>query len=102
MAQYRKQSYIGMKPMASARKNSRSNASSSSESRKFVLCVRNEEYPASLEVRKLYPVLHDPAAEKHRLVRVVDESGNDYLYPTDYFVALRLPQRVKRALAPVA
>jgi len=64
--------------------------------------MRNEEYPASLEVRKLYPVIRDAAAEKHGLVRVIDESGDSYLYPAEYFVVLRLPQSVKRALAPVA
>jgi len=68
----------------------------------FVLCVRNGDYPASLEVRKVYPVLRDTSAEKHHLVRIVDESGDDYLYPSDYFVALRLPQRVLRALQPIA
>ena len=88
-----------MKPMASARKNSRSNVSSKSKSGKFVVCVRNQEYPASLEVRKLYPLLRDTAAARHRLVRIVDESGDDYLYPAEYFVALRLPHSVKRALA---
>ena len=91
-----------MKPMASARKNSKLNASSIRKTGKFVLCMRNEEYPASLEVRKLYPVVRDAAAEKHGLVRIIDESGDDYLYPTEYFVVLRLPQSVKRALAPVA
>src|SRR5208283_2921965 len=102
MARFTKQSYIGTKPMALARKNSRSNASSSSKTGKFVLCMRNEEYPASLEVRKLYPVIRDAAAEKHGLVRVIDESGDSYLSPAEYFVVLRLPQSVKRALAPVA
>jgi len=61
--------------------------------------VRNEEYPASLELRKLYPVIGDAAAEKHDLVRIIDESGEDYLYPAEYFVVLRLPQSVKRAIA---
>ncbi len=88
-----------MKPMASVKKRSRSNGSSISRSGRFVLCVRNKEYPASLEVRKLYPVIADTAAEKHDLVRVVDESGEDYLYPAEYFIALRLPQSVKRAIA---
>ena len=88
-----------MKPMASARKSSRSNGSSASRGGRFVLCVRNKEYPASLEVRKLYPVIGDPAAEKHDLVRIIDESGEDYLYPAEYFVVLRLPQSVKRAIA---
>ena len=91
-----------MKPMASAKKNSRSSVSSNRKSQRFVLCVQNQEYPASLEVRKLYPVLGDAVAEKHRLVRIIDESGDDYLYPAEYFVALRLPKHVKRALAPVA
>ena len=91
-----------MKPMASARKNSRSNVSSKSKSQNFVLCVRNQEYPASLEVRKLYPVISDAMAEKHHLVRIIDESGDDYLYPAEYFLPLRLPINVKRALTPVA
>jgi hypothetical protein len=88
-----------MKPMASARKSSRSNGSSIRSGRKFVLCIRNEGYPSSLEIRKLYAVIADAAAEKHSLVRVVDESGEDYLYPAEFFVALRLPQSVKRAIA---
>lgn len=65
----------------------------------YLLCVRNEAYPSSLEVRKLYSTIPDSDAEKLRLVRVVDESGEDYLYPADYFVPLRLPQRARRALA---
>jgi hypothetical protein len=94
-------SYIGMKPMASAKKNSRSNASSRKKSKPetFALCVSNEEYPASLEVRKLYRVIYDPSAAGHDMVRVVDESGDDYLYPADYFVSLRLPASVKLAFA---
>jgi hypothetical protein len=58
----------------------------------FAVCVKNEEYPASLEVRKIYEVLPDAKAAKHRLVRIVDESGEDYLYPEDYFVAIEIPQ----------
>jgi hypothetical protein len=88
-----------MKPTASAKKSSRSNGSSVSRRGGFVLCIRNKEYPASLELRKLYPVIVDTAAEKYDLVRIVDESGEDYLYPTEYFVVLRLPQSVKRAIA---
>lgn len=86
--------------MASEKKNSKSNGSSRKRRPKaFLLCVRNDDYPASLEVRKLYPALPDSKAEKLELVRVVDESGSDYLYPAEYFVAVRLPQSVKRALA---
>lgn len=85
-----------MKLMASA-----SNGSSRQQSKReaFVLCVRNEGYPASLERRKLYPVLRDASAARHSLVRVIDESGEDYLYPADYFIALRLPADVKLALS---
>jgi hypothetical protein len=61
--------------------------------------VRNEGYPASLELRKLYPAVRDAPAATHNLVRVIDESGEDYLYPADYFIALRLPANVKLALS---
>ena len=65
----------------------------------FVLCLRNEGYAASLELRKLYPVMQDASAMKHNLVRIIDESGQSYLYPANYFVALRLPTSVKDALS---
>ena len=61
----------------------------------FAVCVKNEDYPASLEVRKIYEVLPDAKAAKHQLVRIVDESGEDYLYPEEYFVAIDLPQAVE-------
>jgi hypothetical protein len=64
--------------------------------------VRNGENPASLELRKLYEVIPDEKASKHHLVRVVDESGEDYLYPEDYFVAVKLPQAVGRAVLSAA
>ena len=64
----------------------------------FVLCVKNEQYPASLEVRKIYQVVPDAATARHGLVRVIDESGEDYLYPSDYFVPIKLPQLAMRAL----
>jgi len=54
-------------------------------SKKLVVCIRNSDYPAALEKRKLYVRLHDPVAEKYDLLRIVDESGDDYLYPKDYF-----------------
>ncbi len=68
----------------------------------FVVCVDNSEYPASLERRKIYQVLPDEQAEQHSMVRVVDESGEDYLYPSDYFLAVELPQQVQQALALAA
>ena len=52
----------------------------------FVLCVRNEGYPAGLELRKVYRVLADERASKLHQLRVIDESGEDYLYPEEYFV----------------
>ena len=64
----------------------------------FVVCIRNKQYPASLELRKLYQVLPDQAAAKHGQVRVIDESGEDYLYPEGYFIAVELPQSAERAV----
>ena len=64
----------------------------------FVICIRNDDYPASLEKRKLYVKLHDPEAEQHHYVRVIDESGEDYLYPEGYFVAVELPDETRRAI----
>jgi hypothetical protein len=64
----------------------------------FVVCVRNKDYPASLELRKLYQVVPDPEAAKRRQIRVVDESGEDYLYPEAYFVPVPLPQAAERAV----
>lgn len=55
---------------------------------RFVVCVRNEDYTASLDLRKIYRALPDARAEADGLVRVVDESGEDYLYPQDYFLAV--------------
>jgi hypothetical protein len=65
-------------------------AEKKSTSRSLALCVRNDEYEVSLELRKLYTSLPDRLGEKHGLIRVVDESGEDYLYPADYFVPVVL------------
>jgi hypothetical protein len=65
----------------------------------FAVCIRNEGYSAALERRKIYRVLPDAQAAKQALVRIVDESGEDYLYPRSYFVRLRLPQTVVDALS---
>lgn len=65
----------------------------------FLLCVSNESYPASLEVRKVYQALPDPVAASRGFVRVIDESGEDYLYPSDRFVAVELPRAATRAFA---
>ena len=57
-----------------------------------------DRYAASLDVRKLYPVLSDPDAESNDLIRVIDESGEDYLYPTRLFQRVTLPAELQRAL----
>ncbi len=64
----------------------------------YVICVGNKGYAASLELRKIYQVLPDKAGSKHRQIRVIDESGEDYLYPEEYFVPVRLSQTVERAV----
>ena len=68
----------------------------------FVICVQNEDYEASLETRKVYQRLPDDEAAKHRLLRVVDESGEDYLYPEAYFVSIDLPASVQEVLLSAA
>lgn len=65
----------------------------------LVVCVRNEEYLASLEVRKIYETLKDDDASKHGQLRVIDESGEDYLYPADLFVPLDLPKETEQAVS---
>jgi hypothetical protein len=65
----------------------------------FAICVRNNDHPASLELRKLYQVVPDAPAARRGLLRIVDESGEDYLYPERYFVAVRLGDAVRRAVA---
>jgi hypothetical protein len=67
----------------------------------FVICVRNDEYPASLEVWKVYRALPDPRAKEHGYLRIVDESGEDYLFPRGYFVPIELPKEALEALIPV-
>ena len=52
-----------------------------------VVCVKNDEFPVSLTLDKVYEVIHDEGGAKHGLVRVVDDSGEDYLYPESFFVA---------------
>lgn len=65
---------------------------------RFVVCVNNDDYPASLEVRKIYHTIEDKEAERRNFLRVVDESGEDYLSPAHYFVVLPLPGEVEEAL----
>ncbi len=65
----------------------------------YVVCLENSGYPASLEPRKIYLRIHDPRAEEDGFLRVVDESGEDYLYPSRFFAAIDVPAAVERAFA---
>jgi hypothetical protein len=92
-----------MKHMASARKNSNARSTStrsrkSAAARQFAVCVDNDGYEASLECNKIYVVLPDKEAEKDGDVRVVDESGEDYLFSGDRFVVIDVPAAVKASL----
>ena len=70
--------------------------------KRFAVCVNNEDYPASLELHKIYRVIPDADASSDGDLRVVDESGEDYLYPAEYFVLIELPQAVKKSLLKAA
>lgn len=63
----------------------------------FVACVSNRGYPVALVTRRIYRCVSDPDAEKRGLLRVIDESGEDYLFPAGLFAAIDLPQAVERA-----
>ena len=88
----------GTKPPVSAAKSSKSNAGSGRKIKGYVLCVANSGYPASLEVRKLYEYLEPLANDPKSRIRVVDESGEDYLYPRTLFRRVTLPRPIKQVL----
>jgi hypothetical protein len=67
--------------------------------RRYVLCVRSGSYRASLEPRKVYRVIADPSAEADALLRVIDESGEDYLFPSSLFVPIDVPTSAQPAFA---
>ncbi len=69
---------------------------------KLVICIENSDYPASLEKRKIYELLPDPEAEKIGQVRIIDESGEDYLYPSNLFIEANLPKAVQTAVIEAA
>ena len=70
--------------------------------KQFVVCIKNDGYRASLEKRKIYVALRDAQADEHGFVRIIDESGDDYLYPKSMFRAIALPQAVKKAVLSAA
>ena len=65
---------------------------------KFAICINNKDYPASLELHKIYRVLPDEEAEVDGDLRVIDESGEDYLFPVNYFLILALPATLTKQL----
>jgi hypothetical protein len=64
----------------------------------LVICIKNKGYEASLEERKLYEVVPDPIAEEHQQIRIIDESGEDYLFPKEFFIKIELPKVVEEAI----
>jgi len=65
----------------------------------FVVCINNDGYLSSLERRKIYKVLPDPEANNQQMIRIFDDSGDDYLFPISYFLSITLPQNIVDALA---
>jgi hypothetical protein len=73
-----------------------------SELTHFAICIHNGEYAGTLELRKVYEVLDDDAAAKRNYLRVIDESGEDYLYPRSWFVPVSVPENVEQLLHDLA
>src|SRR5712692_2599802 len=96
-----------MKRVASAGRKSSVRDMSTSERKRprrgtsFAVCIQNTGYPASLELHKIYRVLPDQNAAAEGDLRVIDESGEDYLYPAEWFAAVELPRRVRTSLLTV-
>ena len=67
-------------------------------SQEFVVCINNENYPASLELHKIYRLIPDEDADAEGDIRIIDESGEDYLYPASYFVSINVPHAVEESL----
>ena len=108
MARFAEQNFTGTKLPALADMSSKSSAISTksrrrkkaapTRARSIVLCLRNEGYEVSLEPRKIYEAVPDRDAAAHSQLRVIDESGEDYLYPASHFAAIALPQSLRRAV----
>jgi hypothetical protein len=73
-----------------------------SNTARFVICIHNGEYAGTLDVRKVYEVLDDLIAAKRNYIRVIDESGEDYLYPASWFVPVAVPESVEQLLHELA
>jgi len=72
------------------------------DAKQFAICIHNGEYAGTLELRKVYEVLPDPVAADRNYLRVIDESGEDYLYPRSWFVPVSVPQGVEQLLHELA
>jgi hypothetical protein len=72
------------------------------QTKHLIVCLKNEGYPASLEKRKIYIALPDADAERRGLTRVIDESGEDYLYPRAFFQSITLPTAIRKAVLVAA
>jgi hypothetical protein len=66
---------------------------------RYALCVENRGHAAALEIRKIYRLIEDAAARVRGLVRIIDESGEDYLYPARFFVPIEVPREAAKAFA---
>lgn len=83
---------------SSARSTSTRSRKAVSAGRRFVVCLHNDGHEASLERNKIYAVVPDKAAEREGDLRVIDESGEDYLFSADRFVAIEVPAAVRASL----
>lgn len=65
---------------------------------KFAICINNSGYPDDLRVRTVYQVLPDESAARSNYIRIIDETGEDYLYPAEYFVSVEVPSEAAKSL----
>lgn len=72
------------------------------KSNRFVVCIRNKDYPASLELYKIYQAWSDEDAAEDGDLRIIDESGEDNLYSDDFFIPIEVPQEVQKAMIQVS
>ncbi len=106
MEEYERRSCTGMRRMALVERKSNASATSTRAGKKrrrrsapkFAVCINNSEYPASLELHKIYRVVADEEAPREGDLRIIDESGEDYLYPAEWFVPVALPPRIRGSL----
>ena len=85
-------------PASQARQRAREITGKRRSEAQFAVCIDNDGYPASLELGKLYRVVPDKEAQTHGLVRVIDESGEDYAYSSNRFHPMKIPSVIERAL----